>query len=43
MTGSIGRSEAFGRLRSVAGIARTAKALGGEGTNYLLLKTKQQV
>lgn len=25
------------------GIARTAKALGGEGTNYLLLKTKQQV
>ncbi|QGF23448.1 hypothetical protein [Raineyella fluvialis] len=25
------------------GIARTAKALGGEGTNYLLLKTKQQI
>lgn len=25
------------------GIARTGKALGGEGTNYLLLKTKQQV
>lgn len=25
------------------GIARTAKALGGEGMNYLLLKTKQQV